>query len=224
MARFARLTVLNTMLETGLVPVFYQRDVQVAQRIVTACAEGGARTIEFTNRGDRAWTVFTELAAFVDRTFPEVILGVGSVVDAPTAAMYIASGANFVVGPILSAEVARMCNRRKVAYCPGCGSVSEISAAEELGVEIVKVFPGAEVGGPAFVKAVLGPMPWTRIIPTGGVEATRESVFAWIQAGTACLGMGGNLIRKEWVAAGDYPAIGDKVRQVLSWIQEARLT
>ena len=222
MARFDRLAVLNTMLETGLVPVFYQGDVEVARRIVAACAEGGARTIEFTNRGDRAWNVFGELAAFVDRTLPGVILGVGSIVDAPTAAMYIASGANFVVGPILNAEVARMCNRRKVPYCPGCGSASEISAAEELGVEIAKVFPGAEVGGPAFVRAVLGPMPWTRIMPTGGVEATRESVFAWIQAGTACLGMGSNLIRKELVAAGDYAAISDKVRQVLGWIQEAR--
>ncbi len=222
MARFDRLTVLKAMLETGLVPVFYQADVEVAQRIVAACAEGGARTIEFTNRGDRAWNVFTELAAFVDRTLPGVILGVGSVVDAPTAALYIASGANFVVGPLLSAEVARVCNRRKIAYCPGCGSVSEISAAEEMGVEIVKVFPGAEVGGPAFVKAVLGPMPWTRIMPTGGVKATRESVFAWIQAGTACLGMGSNLVRKEWVAAGDYGAIRDLVCQVLAWVQEAR--
>jgi 2-dehydro-3-deoxyphosphogluconate aldolase/(4S)-4-hydroxy-2-oxoglutarate aldolase len=222
MARFDRLTVLNTMLETGLVPVFYQADAEVAKKVVAACAEGGARTVEFTNRGDRAWNIFTELTAFAERAFPEVILGAGSVVDAPTAALYIASGASFVVGPVLNVEVARACNRRKVAYCPGCGSVSEISAAEEVGVEVVKVFPGAEVGGPAFVKAVLGPMPWTRIMPTGGVEATRESVFAWIRAGTACLGMGSNLVRREWVAAGDYTAIRDQVRQVLAWIQEAR--
>ena len=222
MARFDRLTVLNTMLETGLVPVFYQADVEVAKKIVAACAEGGGRAVEFTNRGDRAWNVFTELSAYVERAHPEVILGVGSVVDAPTAALYIASGANFVVGPVLNPEVARTCNRRKVAYCPGCGSVSEISAAEELGVEIVKVFPGAEVGGPAFVKAVRGPMPWTRIMPTGGVEATAESVRAWIQAGTSCLGIGGSLVRKEWVAAGDYAAISSQVRRVREWIEEAR--
>ena len=136
--------------------------------------------------------------------------------------MYIAAGASFVVGPMLNAEVARLCNRRKIAYSPGCGSASEISAAEELGVEIVKIFPGGQVGGPSFVKAVLGPMPWTRIMPTGGVEATLESVSAWIQAGCVCLGMGSNLITREAVAAGDYAAIESNVKQVLNWIQEAR--
>jgi 2-dehydro-3-deoxyphosphogluconate aldolase/(4S)-4-hydroxy-2-oxoglutarate aldolase len=140
----------------------------------------------------------------------------------PTAALYIASGANFVVGPVLNAEIARLCNRRKVAYSPGCGSVSEISQAEELGVEIVKIFPGDEVGGPGFVKAVRGPMPWTRIMPTGGVDATRESVQGWIKAGAACLGMGSRLIRKDLVATENYAAIRDTTRQVLEWIREAR--
>jgi 2-dehydro-3-deoxyphosphogluconate aldolase/(4S)-4-hydroxy-2-oxoglutarate aldolase len=143
-------------------------------------------------------------------------------VDAPTAALYIGAGANFVVGPMLSPEVARLCNRRKVPYSPGCGSVSEISEAEELGVEIVKIFPGAEVGGPSFVKALLAPMPWSRVMPTGGVEATEASVKAWITAGAACLGMGSQLIRKDLVAAGDYAAIRDNVRRVLQWIREAR--
>ncbi len=222
MARFDRMTVLNAMFATGLVPVFYHADVEVAKKIVTACAEGGARVVEFTNRGDRAWNVFTELVAWADEARPNIILGVGSVVDAPTAALYIASGANFVVGPVLNPEIARLCNRRKIAYSPGCGSVSEIAQAEELGVEIVKIFPGGQVGGPSFVKAVLAPMPWTRIMPTGGVEATRESVGDWIKAGAACLGMGSNLIRKDLVAAGDYDAIRENVRQVLAWIKEAR--
>lgn len=222
MARFDRMTVLNAMLDAGLVPVFYHADVEVAKKIVTACVAGGARVVEFTNRGDRAWNVFTELIAWADKAQPDVILGVGSVVDAPTAALYIASGANFVVGPVLNPEIARLCNRRKVAYSPGCGSVSEISQAEELGVEIVKIFPGGEVGGPAFVKAVLAPMPWTRIMPTGGVEATQESVSSWIKAGAACLGMGGNLIRKDLVAAGDFDAIRENVARVLAWIREAR--
>ncbi|MBN1811567.1 MAG: bifunctional 4-hydroxy-2-oxoglutarate aldolase/2-dehydro-3-deoxy-phosphogluconate aldolase [Anaerolineae bacterium] len=222
MARFDRLTVLNAMVDTGLVPVFYNGDVEVAKKIVTACAEGGARIVEFTNRGDRAWNVFTELIAWAEDAQPGVILGVGSVVDGPTAALYIASGANFVVGPILNPEIARLCNRRKVAYSPGCGSVSEVSEAEELGVEIVKIFPGGQVGGPAFVKAVRGPMPWTRIMPTGGVDATWESVSGWIKAGATCLGMGSKLVRKDLVAAGDLNGIRDNVRQVLTWIQEAR--
>lgn len=222
MARFDRMTVLNAMLSTGLVPVFYHGKAEVAKKVVTACAEGGSMLVEFTNRGDRALNVFTELAEFCDAERRSVILGVGSVVDAPTAALYIGAGANFVVGPMLNPDVARLCNRRKVPYCPGCGSVSEISQAEELGAEIVKIFPGAEVGGPPFVKALLAPMPWTRIMPTGGVEATAESVKAWITAGAACLGMGSQLIRKDLVTAGDYPAICDNVRRVLQWIQEAR--
>jgi 2-dehydro-3-deoxyphosphogluconate aldolase/(4S)-4-hydroxy-2-oxoglutarate aldolase len=222
MAGFDRLTVLNTMLEAGLVPVFYNADLSVAKQIVNACAEGGATAIEFTNRGDRAWNVFTELIAFFEQANPSVILGVGSVIDAPTAALYVASGANFIVGPVLNPEVAKLCNRRKIAYSPGCGSVSEISQAEELGVEIVKIFPGGQVGGPAFVRAVRGPMPWTRIMPTGGVEATKESVQGWIQAGAACLGMGSRLVRKDLVAAGDYAAIRENVRRVLAWVKEAR--
>jgi 2-dehydro-3-deoxyphosphogluconate aldolase/(4S)-4-hydroxy-2-oxoglutarate aldolase len=222
MTRFDRLTVLNTMLNVGLVPVFYNNDLSIAKKIVTACADGSARLVEFTNRGDRAWNVFTELVAFFEQANPAVILGVGSVIDTPTAALYIASGANFVVGPVLNPEVALMCNRRKIVYSPGCGSASEISKAEELGVEIVKVFPGGQVGGPAFIKAVHGPMPWSRLMPTGGVDATREDVERWIKAGAACLGMGSNLIRKDLVAASDYTAIRDKVRHVLGWIKEVR--
>jgi len=222
MARFDRLTVLNAIIEGGLVPVFYHNQVEVAKQVVGACVGGGARVVEFTNRGDRAWNVFTQLVEWVEKAHPEVILGVGSVIDAPTAALYIGSGANFVVGPILNPEIARLCNRRKIAYMPGCGSASEISQAEELGVEIVKVFPGAEVGGPGFVKAVLAPMPWTRIMPTGGVDATEESIRAWFRAGVVCVGIGSKLITKDLVAAGDWEGISKKVAQVLAWIQEAR--
>ncbi|MBI4789864.1 MAG: bifunctional 4-hydroxy-2-oxoglutarate aldolase/2-dehydro-3-deoxy-phosphogluconate aldolase [Chloroflexi bacterium] len=222
MARFTRLQVLNTIVETGLVPVFYHNDLEVAKKIAQAVAEGGARTVEFTNRGDFAPWVFKDLSEYLNKANPNIILGVGSVVDAPTAALYIASGANFVVGPILNPEVARLCNRRKIAYSPGCGSASEIAQAEELGVEIVKVFPGDSVGGPDFVKAILGPCPWTRIMPTGGVETTKESISAWFKAGTTAAGIGSNLIKKEWIAAGNYEAITAKTAEVLAWIREAR--
>ena len=222
MARFSRLETLNTVVELGLVPVFYNPDLKVAKQIVAACKAGGARVIEFTNRGDFAFQVFTMLSQHVTEAEPDVILGVGSVIDAPTAAMYISAGANFVVGPVLNPEVARLCNRHKIAYMPGCGSASEISQAEELGVEIVKVFPGKAAGGPAFVKAVLGPCPWTRIMPTGGVDATEESIRAWFEAGVACVGMGSRLITKKLVLAGDFDAISNKVAQVLTWIGQTR--
>ena len=222
MARFKRLEVLNAMVETGLVPVFYNADVEVAKKIVRACADGGSRIAEFTNRGDQAYLVFTELVKYCRKELPEIILGVGSVIDPGTAALYVNSGADFVVGPVLNPEVARACNRRKVAYSPGCGSASEISAAEELGCEIIKIFPGTQVGGPPFVKSVTAPCPWTSIMPTGGVDATRESIEGWFKAGVVCVGMGSKLISKDLVAAGDFKAISKKVAQTLEWIRQVR--
>ena len=222
MARFMRLEVLNAMIDTGLVPVFYNGDVEVSKKIVEACAMGSARCIEFTNRGDFAPFVFKELAEYCAHALPQVMLGVGSIIDPYTASLYIASGACFVVGPSLNPEVARLCNRRKISYSPGCASATEIAQAEELGVEIVKVFPGDLVGGPNFVKSILAPCPWTRIMPTGGVEATKESVTAWIKAGTAALGIGSNLITKERVAQGKWDELTQTTAQVLAWVREAR--
>jgi len=222
MARHSRLKVLNAMVEIGLIPVFYNPDLGKAKQITKACLEGGARVVEFTNRGDLAYRVFCDLLAWSAQELPEVILGVGSVVDAPTASLYINSGANFVVGPNLNEEAALVCNRRKVAYSPGCGSVSEISRAEELGVEIVKIFPGGQVGGPDFVKAVLGPLPWTRIMPTGGVAPTKESIEAWFKAGVACVGMGSKLVAKDLVARGDWAGLTRKVADCLELIKKAR--
>ena len=222
MARYRRIDVLAAMYETGLVPVFYHPDIEVVVEVARACVKGGARLLEFTNRGDFAWEVFRELERFCARELPEMITGVGSVVDAGTATLYINNGASFVVGPLLDAEVARACNRRKIAYSPGCGTVSEIAAAEELGCEIVKIFPGAEVGGPSFVKAVSAPCPWTSIMPTGGVEPTEASLSAWFKAGVACVGVGSNLITKEILAAKDWDTLAARVESTLAIIRKVR--
>jgi 2-dehydro-3-deoxyphosphogluconate aldolase/(4S)-4-hydroxy-2-oxoglutarate aldolase len=210
------------MVETGVVPVFYDSDCEVAQKVAAAVLAGGCPLLEFTNRGDHAWEVFSELERYCARSLPELILGVGSVVDAGTAALYINCGSNFVVGPVSNPEVARTCNRRKIPYSPGCGSASEISQAEELGCEIVKIFPGAEVGGPAFVKAVKAPCPWVSIMPTGGVECTEPSLRAWFEAGVACVGIGSNLITKELLKAGDYDGITARVRATLELVHKIR--
>lgn len=209
------------MIETGMVPVFYHSDVKVSASVIEACASGGARCFEFTNRGDQAHEVFRELANRF-KSDDRVILGAGSIIDPATAALYIQLGANFIVGPALNPEVARICNRRKIAYSPGCGSVSEISNAEELGVEICKIFPGGAIGGPVFVKDVLGPLPWSRLMPTGGVDTTEESITAWFKAGVACVGMGSKLFPKETIDSGNFELITEKVKQVLEWIQKVR--
>lgn len=222
MARFSRLKVLNTMVETGLVPVFYDPDIEIARRVAAACIAGGCRLLEFTNRGDHAWEVFTELERYCKRELPELILGVGSIVDPGTASLYINCGASFVVGPLLNPEVARTCNRRKIPYSPGCGSASEISQAEELGCEIVKLFPGKEVGGPSFVKAVKGPCPWVSIMPTGGVDSTEASLKAWFDAGVACVGMGSNLVTKDLLKAQDYDGIAANIRAATELIRKIR--
>ncbi len=221
MAKYSRLRVLNTMIDTGLVPVFYHADIEVASKIVSALAEAGVRCFEFVNRGDQAHLVFAELIRRFGKN-DDVILGAGSVVDPVTAGQYIQLGANFIVGPVLNPEVAKICNRRKVAYSPGCGTLSEISEAEELGVEIVKIFPGSEVGGPSFVKSIRAPMPWTYLMPTGGVAPTEENLRGWFEAGVACVGMGSKLVRKDLLTAGNFDAIRDTAAQTLAIIQKIR--
>ncbi|MBW7997656.1 MAG: bifunctional 4-hydroxy-2-oxoglutarate aldolase/2-dehydro-3-deoxy-phosphogluconate aldolase [Candidatus Glassbacteria bacterium] len=222
MARFQRLDVLNNMVAAGVIPVFYNADVELAADIVRACRKGGARCIEFTNRGDHAFEIFSQLHSRFTSELPDVILGVGSVVDPGTASIYINAGAGFVVGPVFNPEVARVCNRRKVAYSPGCGSASEVSAAEEMGCEIIKIFPGSQVGGPAFVMAIKGPMPWTSIMPTGGVDVTEESIGAWIGAGCVCLGIGSKLITRDAVAAGEWDKIAANVAKAIELVKKAR--
>ena len=217
-----RMAVLQAMMSQGMIPVFFHPDTEVCLKVIQACADGGAKCIEFTNRGDFAAQTFLEIARHFAKADSSVIMGVGSVVDAPTAGLFIANGAKFVVGPILNADVAKVCNRRKIPYSPGCGSASEISAAEELGCEIVKVFPGSSVGGPEFVKNVLGPMPWTRIMPTGGVDASEESLKKWFGAGIVACGIGSNLITKELLAAKDYAGIEKKVAETIALIKRIR--
>jgi len=217
-----RLVVLNAMMDQGVIPVFYHPDPEVCVKAIQACANGGAKCIEFTNRGDFASEVFLEVTRHFAKADASVIMGVGSIVDAPTAGIYIANGANFVVGPLLNPDVAKVCNRRMIAYSPGCGTASEIGQAQELGCEIVKVFPGRSVGGPEFVKAILGPMPWTKVMPTGGVDVTEASLKPWFDAGIVACGMGSNLITKALLDAGDYAGIEARVRDTVQLIKKIR--
>ena len=197
---------MQAIAETGMVPVFYHADAEIAKQVLKACYAGGVRAFEFTNRGDFAQEVFGELVKYAVKELPGMIVGVGSVVDPATAAMYLQLGANFVVGPLFNPAIAPVCNRRLVPYCPGCGTVTEIGLAQEAGCDLCKVFPG-DVLGPAFIKGLRAPMPWSKLMVTGGVKPTRENLEAWFKAGVTCVGMGSNLFPKDVIAAGDWARI-----------------
>ncbi|MEM7367973.1 MAG: bifunctional 4-hydroxy-2-oxoglutarate aldolase/2-dehydro-3-deoxy-phosphogluconate aldolase [Bacteroidota bacterium] len=222
MARFTRIQVATQLAESGILPLFYHPDLELCQQVVTACYEGGIRALEFTNRGDFAHEVFGELNKYCAKELPEMMLGIGSVYDAGTTSLFLQLGANFIVSPVMNPEMAKVCNRRKVMWSPGCGTLSEISQAEELGAEIVKIFPAPAVGGPGFIKAVKGPQPWTSIMPTGGVAPTRENLTTWFDAGATCVGMGSKLITKDILARMAFDELANKVRDALALAKEIR--
>ena len=222
MARFNKMQVLDAIVSTGMVPVYYNKDVEIAKQVVKACYEGGVRAFEFTNRGDFAHEVFAELIKFAAKECPDLVLGVGSIVDAGTASLYLQLGANFIVGPLFNPEIAKVCNRRLVPYTPGCGSVSEIGFAQEVGCDLCKIFPAGNVGGPSFVKNIKAPMPWSMIMATGAVEPMEENLSAWFKAGVTCVGMGSKLFPKEMIAAGNWEAISTLCRDALATIKKYR--
>ena len=222
MPRFSRLEVYQTMCSTGIIPVFNHPDADICFNVAKACYAGGARLFEFTNRGNFGHEVFSILSKKIASELPEMALGAGSVVDAATASLYIQLGADFIVSPVLKEDMAKTCNRRKIAWIPGCGTLSEISNAEELGAEVVKIFPAAQIGGPEFIKNIKGPCPWTHIMPTGGVSPTEENLKAWFHAGAFCVGMGSKLILKKPDGTFDLEYIETKTRECISIIDKIR--
>ena len=221
MAQYTRIEVAEVMKETGLVPLFFNSDVELGKQVLKACYDGGARLLEFTARGDFAHNVFEELVKYAIAELPGMILGVGSVTDAAAASLYMQLGANFIVTPVLREDIAVVCNRRKVLWSPGCGSLTEITRAEELGCEVVKLFPGG-IYGPNFVKGIKGPQPWTSIMPTGGVSPTIDNLKGWFDAGVTCVGMGSQLISKEILATKDFKTLEATVKNAMSIIKSVR--
>lgn len=221
MARFSKLDVLQMVNTQGMMPLFYHPDLTIGKQVIKACYEGGARLLEFTNRGDFAHEVFGELNKYCAQELPEMIMGVGSVNDEGTASLFMQLGANFIVSASLREDIAKVCNRRKVPYMPGCGTLTEIGKAEELGCDIVKLFPGS-VYGPGFIKAIKGPQPWTNIMPTGGVAPTEENLSSWFDAGAVCVGMGSKLIAKQLIKDGDFNQLRMKTSEALQIVQNVR--
>lgn len=221
MAQFTRIEVAQAMKDTGMIPLFFSTDIELSKKILKACYIGGARLMEFTSRGDFAHEVFGELTKYAINNLPGMIMGVGSVTDAAAASLYMQLGANFIVTPVLREDIAIVCNRRKVLWSPGCGTLTEISKAEELGCEVVKLFPG-DLYGPEFVKAIKGPQPWTTIMPTGGVNLSEENLKKWFEAGVHCVGMGSQLISKDIITDKDYAKLTQRVKDVYSIINKLK--
>ncbi len=221
MAQYSRIEVATVMKETGMVPLFYHPDIQLGKNVLKACYDGGARLMEFTARGDFAFEVFSELNKYAIKELPGMILGVGSITDAGTASSFLQMGANFIVTPSLREDIAVVCNRRKVLWSPGCGSLTEINKAEEMGCEIVKLFPG-DIYGPGFVRGIKGPQPWTSVMPTGGVSTDEANLKAWFDAGVTCVGMGSKLISKEILANKDFAGLKNAVSKTLETISKLK--
>ncbi|GHT79732.1 bifunctional 4-hydroxy-2-oxoglutarate aldolase/2-dehydro-3-deoxy-phosphogluconate aldolase [Bacteroidia bacterium] len=219
MARFSKIETVLKMATTGMIPVFYHKDLEIAKQVVKACYEGGVRVFEFTNRGEYAHELFGELTQWSAKECPELILGAGSIVDAPTAVLYIQLGANFIVGPLFNPEIAKVANRRLIPYIPGCGSVSEVGFAQEMGCDVCKVFPG-DVLGIAFIKSLKAPMPWSQLMVTGGVKPEKENLRSWFDAGVTCVGMGSNLFSKEIITAKNWGKITELCGETLEIIRE----
>lgn len=222
MAKFERLTVYNTIFKDGMIPLFFVKNKEQAVSIAQALARGGSNVLEFTNRGEEALEVFVHLIKSSSKYFPNLIIGAGTILDAPTAALYIAYGANFIVGPSFNEEIARLCNLKRIPYIPGAATVNEIIKAEEFGAELIKIFPGSTIGGPKFVEALLGPLPKTKVMPTGGVSVDEENIKAWFKAGVACIGMGSQLVSKKAIEDKDYKLIENNTRKVLEIIKKIR--
>jgi 2-dehydro-3-deoxyphosphogluconate aldolase/(4S)-4-hydroxy-2-oxoglutarate aldolase len=221
MAQFTRYEVLTEIYKSSMIPLFYNDDIEISKKIVQACYQGGARLLEFTHRGDFAHEVFRELISFANHSLPGMILGVGSVSDAASASYYLMNGANFIVTPVYREDIAILCNRRKILWSPGCGSLTEIAKAEEMGADLVKLFPG-NIYGPEFVKVVKGPQPWTHIMPTGGVTTEETNLKSWFDAGVSCVGLGSKLITKEIIDNQAYEELAKRVEKTLQLIQRLK--
>ena len=221
MAQYSRIQVINKMMESRMVPLFYHSDFQIAKNILQACYNGGARLMEFTNRGDFAIEVFSKLIKFASKELPGMIVGIGSVTDSSAASHYMLLGANFIVTPVLREDIAIVCNRRKVLWIPGCGSLSEIAKAEEMGCEFVKLFPG-NIYGPDFIKSVKAPQPWSSIMPTGGVSIEQSNLLGWFKAGADCVGLGSKLISEEILINQDFKKLEKNVLDTIQFIQKIK--
>jgi len=197
-------------------PLFTCGDSATGMKVLESLHAGGMRVVEFTNRSAGAIDVFRRLVAEAAPRLPEMILGAGTIIDRLQAEAFHAAGARFIVAPNLDEEVGRFCGEQGLPWCPGTGSVTEMIRAHRLGAALIKVFPADAVGGPAFIKAVRGPCPWLRLMPSGGVTLEAANLAAWFAAGVWCVGVGSHLIDAATLEAGRFQDLTDRTRRLAS--------
>ena len=220
MANFSNDAIQQAMKTSGMIPVFYHADIEVAKAVVDASYKGGVRVFEFTNRGENAFSVFTELLKHVQK-YSDLMLGIGTIMDAATTQKFISAGAHFIVSPILKQEMAAVCQKENKLWIPGCATLTEIVTAKDLGAKVIKIFPGS-VLGPGFVSSIMPVVPGLQLMPTGGVEPTEANLSAWFKAGVICVGMGSQLFAKEVIETKNWAKLEQSVADALAIITEIR--
>lgn len=213
-------TIVQKMEATGMIPVFYHADIEIAKGVLDASYKGGVRVFEFTNRGGNAFDVFVKLLEHA-RQYKDLSLGIGTIMDDATTQKFIDAGADFIVSPILKPSMGVVCQKSGVPWIPGCATLTEIVTAKESGAQVIKIFPGS-VLGPGFVSSVLPVVPGLKLMPTGGVEPTRENLSAWFGAGVVCVGMGSQLVKKEILANQDWQLLQHQIADAMALIKNIR--
>jgi 2-dehydro-3-deoxyphosphogluconate aldolase/(4S)-4-hydroxy-2-oxoglutarate aldolase len=217
---FSNEQIVTRMKELGLVPLFTHDDINTAQQVIEAAYRGGVRVFEFTNRKKNSFEVFQAMLAYCKK-FPDLMLGIGTVMDGPTTKKFIDAGAHFIISPILKLEMAEVCRAHDILWMPGCATLTEIVTAKEHGAQVIKVFPGS-VLGPNFVSSIMPVVPDLQLMITGGVEPNEKNLGAWFKAGAMSVGMGSQLFTKEILEKKDWKALEKSVSDILHIIRSLR--
>jgi 2-dehydro-3-deoxyphosphogluconate aldolase/(4S)-4-hydroxy-2-oxoglutarate aldolase len=217
---FRKQEISDKMKETGVIPLFTHDDPAEAQEILEAVYKGGVRVFEFTNRTRNSYNVFVHLVKWAQQ-FPDLMLGIGTIMDGDMTKRFIDAGAHFIISPILKVEMAQVCYDYDRLWIPGCATLTEIVTARDHGAEIIKVFPGS-VLGPNFVSSIMPVVPGLQLMITGGVEPNRQSLTSWFKAGAVCVGLGSQLFNKDILAKKDWPQLQKNVAEVLKLAQEIK--
>lgn len=220
MSNFSNTAIVQAMKASGMIPVFFNPDVEVAKAVLDASYKGGVRVFEFTNRGENAFEVFGQLVKHVEK-YPDLMLGIGTVMNTEVTKKYIGAGAHFIVSPVLKPEMAPVCQQAGKLWIPGCATLTEIVNAKDLGAQVIKIFPGS-VLGPGFVSSVMPVVPGLQLMPTGGVEPTEQNLSAWFKAGVVCVGMGSQLFTKETLETKNWIKLEQSVADALAIIKKVR--